>query len=220
MRTSTKSSGRLKYIENLFGEEDQALKDVRQALQRDGKEGINIGPSEGALLHTLVKLGRVKTAVEIGTLYGYSAIWMARALPDDGRLYCVEKSEENFKKAADLIGASEVADKISLIQGDAAEVLEDLAGKGPFDLVFIDANKGGYGKYLDWAEDNVRQGGLIVGDNTFLFGHVYGEGKTDSKMGPNPIQTMREFNLRLAQSDKYTSCLIPTDEGMTVAIKK
>ncbi|MBC85794.1 MAG: methyltransferase [Bdellovibrionaceae bacterium] len=220
MRTSKDIPKRQLYMDENFGKEDDVLEKVRSALKEDGKEGINVGPNEGAILKMLLSLAKANSVVEVGTLYGYSAIWMARALPKEGRLYCLEKSEENFVKASKLIGASDVAEKVTLIHGDALEGLESLSSKGPFDVVFIDANKGGYGAYLDWAEKNVKPGGLIIGDNTFLFGHVYGEGREHSNVGPNPVKTMLEFNQRLSDPEKYISCILPTDEGMTVAIKR
>jgi predicted O-methyltransferase YrrM len=100
-------------------------------------------------------------------------------------------------------------------------VLNELAASAPYDMVFIDADKPGYPEYLDWAEEYVRKGGLIVGDNTLLFGHVWSESAPQGAGAPSRTawNAMREFNRRLADPAKYHSVLIPTEEGMTVAIK-
>ena len=209
------------YINELFAPEDSCLSKIRTELRQDGKEGINVGPFEGRLLQVLVKMNRVKTIVEVGTLYGYSALWMARALPEDGKIYCLEYSEEICAKAKQLLSDTEVSRKIEFVLGDATETLETLNEKGPFDMAFIDANKGGYVKYLDWAEKNIKTGGIIVGDNTFLFGHIFGSEKSSiSNISETQIEVMKSFNKRLSNSELYDSVIIPTAEGMTVAVKK
>ncbi|MCB0340642.1 MAG: O-methyltransferase [Pseudobdellovibrionaceae bacterium] len=205
------------YINNLFAPEDASLMAIRQALRNDEKEGINVGPYEGRLLQTLIAASGVRRVVELGTLYGYSTLWMARALPEGGEIHSIEFDEGNFKKAQSLLRDTECFNKIILHHGDALSVLPTLESS-PFDMIFIDANKAGYLKYLDWAEAHIKPGGLIVGDNTFLFGHVIGEGN-NSNMSENTIATMKQFNQRLANPEKYVSVLVPTQEGLTVAVK-
>ena len=208
------------YINSLFAPEDEKLQSIRLALRQDNKEGINVGPYEGKILNLLVTLSRAKSIVEIGTLYGYSALWMARALPADGKLYCLEVDKENAAKAKALLAKTEVTSKIEVILGDATETLAGLASKGPFDMCFIDANKSGYMDYLEWADQNVRSGGLIVGDNTFLFGNlIKDKSNSNSRVSENQIKVMKNFNESLADPKKYTSVILPTVEGMTVAIK-
>jgi caffeoyl-CoA O-methyltransferase len=204
------------YIQSLFAPEDEPLSKVFSTLRMD-EAHMQISPIEGKTLHTLVKMIGAKKIVEIGSLAGYSAIWMARALPEDGKLYAIDldykKEDRILKNAADC----GVADKISLTIGKANEELPGINKYGPFDMVFIDADKGGYVDYLNWAEKNVRKGGLIVGDNTFLFGAVYGDNARG--IAPETIEVMKEFNERLANPEKYTSIILPTAEGMTVAVK-
>ncbi|MCB0389994.1 MAG: O-methyltransferase [Bdellovibrionales bacterium] len=208
------------YINQLFAREDDALLKIREELRKDGKEGINVGPHEGKLLQFLVRAFQVKKIVEIGTLYGYSALWMARALPEDGKLHCLEIDPENYKKAKELLQASDVSNKVEIYLGDANSSLQSLTNEGPFDMVFIDANKAGYLEYLNWAEENVRPGGFIIGDNTFLFGNVFEQPiEVAIQANDKQIQVMREFNQRLADPTKYNSILIPTSEGMTIAQK-
>ena len=89
----------------------------------------------------------------------------------------------------------------------------------PFDVVFIDADKGGYAKYLDWTEEHLRKGGLVIGDNTFLFGHIHKEQKPDD-VTQETWDAMHAFNQRLSDREKYTAVILPTGEGMTIAIKE
>lgn len=212
------STKRQDYINKLFGNETELINSVRKKLAEDDKLGINISASEARILQMLIAANRVEKVVEIGCLYGYSALFIADALPEAGMIHTLELSEENASIANSFFEKSDNKEKINLIVGDANESLKQLSKSGPFDMVFIDANKGGYINYLNWAIENVKPGGLIIGDNTFLFGHVYGEGKTN--VGSNPVNTMLQFNEVLSDQNMFYSCILPTSEGMTVAVKK
>ena len=159
--------------------------------------------------------------VEVGTLGGYSAIWMARGLPADGHIYTLEKRPEHAELAREFIARSDVADKITVVEGDAHEELKALASKGhkeKFDAMVIDAEKSGYNAYLDWAEENIRTGGLIISDNTLLFGSVF-EDTPPKSHGKTTWEGMKRFNERLADTEKFDSIMIPTEEGLTVSVK-
>ncbi len=218
MRKEEQNSKKISYIRQLFAPEDSALASVGENLVPEERK-MQIGSDEGKILYMLAKMVAAKKIVELGVLAGYSAIWMARALPEKGKLYAVEKNSlraevagENFKKCG-------VADKIEIFGGRGAlDVLPELEDKGPFDMVFIDADKGNYLNYLKWAENNVRKGGLIIGDNAFLFGSVYEDISRD--VSQNNIDVMKEFNRYLADSDRFESIMLPTAEGMVVGIKK
>jgi predicted O-methyltransferase YrrM len=179
---------------------------------------IHIGAEEGKLLQFLMRIGNAKNIVEIGTHAGYSTIWLARSLPDDGVIYTIEHDAKRAERARNNFAKFEQPEKIILIEGDAIYLLESLEAKGPFDAIFIDANKSSYNKYLDFVEKNVKKNGLIIADNTLLFGAVYGE-STNERVRESSIKSMQEFNNRLADSNKYLSILVPTDEGMTLAMK-
>jgi len=204
---------RLDYIRQLFAPETPQLKTVRENTT-DKNDRISVHPEEGKLLQLLIKLAGVKTVVEIGTLLGYSALWMADALPDDGHIYTFEKDATRAARASTNLRQP----KITLITGDAVETLASIESRAPFDMVFIDADKLRYLRYLDWAEKHVRAGGLIVGDNTLLFDAVWREAQT-SRIRQTALTAMREFNQRLADPAKYTAILLPTAEGMTIALK-
>lgn len=208
----------LHYIRKHFATQDALLERIGQALPGDFASW-QIAPEEGRLLQLLIAMNGVRRVVEIGALAGYSAIWMARALPGDGHIFTLGKDPAHNALAKQFIAQSEVASRITLVEGDAHETLPALGGQGPFDMVFIDADKISYPDYLDWAETHVRQGGLIVGDNTFLFDTI-GLDAPPEGTAPATWKAMRQFNERLADKKRYFSTIIPTAEGLTVAIKQ
>jgi predicted O-methyltransferase YrrM len=207
-----------KYLNEVFGLDDAELSEIRHELHRHNVEFMSVSGAEARILQFLVRVTGAKKIVEVGTLFGYSALAMAKILPEDGQIWTLEKSAENFTVAQKHFQKFPAGRKIRALNGAAAELLEDLSVEGPFDKVFIDADKAGYVKYLDWAEKNVRPGGYIVGDNTFLFGALWGETR-DRNIGEKQIAVMQEFNRRLADPRKYNSTLLPTVEGLTVAQK-
>lgn len=202
------------YIHATFVQEDTDLLRIRQALIEDKKFGINVSGVEGKFLQFLIGLVQPRVVVEVGVLYGYSTLWMAKALPSESLLYAIEYDEKNYLRAKNLIEESNVEQRIRLIHGDAREVLPTL-NVTP-DFVFIDADKVNYRHYLDWAMSAIRVGGVIVGDNTFLFGHMIGEDRGE-RTSPTAIESMKYFNNTLASSPNFRSIIIPTYEGMTLA---
>lgn len=200
------------YMQTLLPNETPIEKRISEQLMQDQKHGINIGPIEAHLLQWFISVFNIKKVVEIGTQYGFSTYKMLQVLPSDGQVISIEKSPEHHKKAKALNSDP----RVQFILGDATEILPSLVGE--FDLIFIDANKNGYLQYLDWAMEHVKKGGLIVGDNTFLFGQVFNSvpsPETPTKMW----QTMREFNNKLFSSSLFKACIIPTQEGLTVGYK-
>lgn len=207
------------YICETFSPEDALLADIRLRLaaHNAGLVGIQVSPVEGKLLQMLVKMNGIRSIVEIGSLAGYSATWMARGLPEGGVLHAIEKDAGHFALLQQTVTAAGLP--IKAHHGDALEVLKSLEAQAPFDMVFIDADKGGYVDYLNWAEKHMRKGGLIVGDNTLLFGHVHHAQKPEAA-SRKAWEAMREFNARLGDANRYDSILIPTAEGLTVAVKR
>jgi predicted O-methyltransferase YrrM len=215
VRTETEEQ---KYLNEVFGLEDTELAEIRTELHRHNVEYMSVSAAEARLLQFLVRVTGARKIVEVGTLFGYSALAMAKILPEDGQIWTLEKSVENFTIAQKHFQKFSAGRKIRALNGDATETLEDIQIEGPFDLVFIDADKAGYCRYLDWAEKNVRPGGYIIGDNTFLFGALWGPPR-DRNINDKQIAVMKDFNRRLADTSKYNSTLIPTVEGLTVAQK-
>ncbi len=207
----------LDYIRKLYAPQDSLLKSIDATLHKLGIH-MHIGAEEGKLLQLLVGLHGAKKLVEIGTLAGYSTLWIAAALPEDGHIYTIDKEPEHISMAAHFFDQSPLKEKITQLAGDAHDVLPQLAAEGPFDLVFIDADKLSYNDYLDWAETNVRKGGMIIADNTLLFGSM-GLEAPPPHVAPATWHAMQLFNERLADPQRYFSTLIPTQEGLTVAVK-
>lgn len=206
------------YIQSLYAEEDTGLKAIRDRLVDAGRWGINIGAAEGRFMQLLIGMIGARNAVEIGTLFGYSGVWIARALPVDGHLYTVERDHDCVRMARKAFEECGVNDRVSILEGEAADKLTELEAKGPFDLVFIDANKSAYVEYLEWASRMVRPGGLIVADNTLLGGNIVEDEKPNS-CSMRQWSEMRKFNEMIADKSKYVSVIVPTREGLTVAMK-
>ncbi len=206
-------TSRLDYIRRTFAQETPLMRQVRAAALAENEDNISLHPEEGQLLALLCRMIGARKIVEIGTFYGYSALWLAST---GAQVYTLEKDEKRAARARSFIGDQP---HITLVQGDAAASLAELALHAPFDAVFIDADKLNYARYLDWAETHVRQGGLIIGDNTFLFDAVWKDGEVE-RVRDSARQAMRDFNRRLADPQKYHSIMLGTDQGLTVAQKK
>lgn len=209
------SSTRSSYTRDLFAKE---CKKIEEFFTSEKKRHIQISAEEGKLLSFFIKIHKVRSIVEIGTLYGYSSTCMAKALPECGHIYTIENNPEHLSTAKKNFSAFNLNNKVTLIEGNALEKLNELSAKAPFDMIFIDADKGSYPKYLDWAELYIKQDGLIVADNTLLFNTIFLE-SPPKKVSKKSWYSIREFNDRLSDEKKYFSMLIPTDEGMTVALK-
>ena len=214
----THKNKKTSYLDKVFGCEDSLLKAIRQAVEKEGVERMQISPHEGRILQFLVQVSKAKKVVEIGTLYAYSALHIARALPEDGQIFTLDISSERHKKSQEILKNSKNGQKIRWICGPAVDSLKSIETVAPFDMVFIDADKEAYLEYLDWAEKNLKTGGLLVADNTFLFGAVYGESKRSPQQ--KTIEIMNEFNKRLSDTLYWKGALIPTAEGLTVGIKQ
>jgi len=204
------------YIHKLFGAEDDHLANIRQTTIDEGLPQINVASEEGRLLAFLIRLAHANKVVEIGTLAGYSATWIARALPEDGKLSTLERDDHHADVAQSLFNKSGLADRIEIRRGDALASLQKLAAEGPFDAVFIDANKDGYPRYLDWAIENVRVGGLIMAHNTLWSGRiVHPEEHANNK----DLEGLMAFNQRISEDPRLLGTLIPMGDGLGVAIK-
>src|SRR5215218_7575235 len=163
-------------VDQFIGEtiaiEDAALKRTVEAAEEAGLPSIQVSPPQEKLLQLLVRLVGARRILEFGTLGGYSAILMARALPQDGRLVTLEAKPEYAEVARKSIDAAGVGDKVEIRVGPALEALPDLEDAAPFDLVFIDADKVNTPNYFAWALDHTRAGGLIVADNVVRDGSL------------------------------------------------
>lgn len=208
------------YMSSLLLEEGELKQQSRKFAEELGLARISISPAEAQLLKTLIRVHGTKKFVEIGTLTGLSAQYIFEALPEGGELWTLEKDPKHGEMAGQIFAKlDQTKKKIHLVMGDAREELEKISAQGPFDGVFIDGNKAAYFDYLTWSEKNLRSGGLILADNVFLSGAVWGE-STQQRFSEKQIRIMSEFNKRLADPSLFEAAIVPSYEGLYVAIKK
>jgi caffeoyl-CoA O-methyltransferase len=205
----------VEYVRELFAVEDEALKLSGAISIERGIPRISIRPEEGRMLQFMLAAVGAKKVVEIGTLAGYSGTWMARALPENGRLISLEIDEDHAEAAREVFEKAGVADRVEVRVGPAMETLVEIEGRGPFDAVFIDADKTGYPDYLAWAIENIRVGGLVMGHNTFRKGAI---ANPEAQDRPDVI-AMKKFNERLANDPRLLGTIIPVGDGIGAAIK-
>lgn len=209
----------LDFVTRLIGREDAVLESIRADTPKSGIPPINVGPDEGRILHFLVTVIGAKKVVEVGTLAGYSAAWMARALPPGGRLDTIEYDPKHASVAKQNLDKAGVGDKAHVHIGAGSDILPALVKHGPYDLAFIDADKPGYPDYARWAAKNVRSGGLVVCDNAYLFGKLHREDLPPSDEDAPKAPRMRECLRFLTDESVFSSCaMLPTGEGMAVAV--
>lgn len=206
------------YIESLAVPESGSKLKSREAAAELGLGRISLSPSEGQILSFMIRRHQCRKFVEIGTLTGLSAQYIIEGMDGEGILWSLEKTELHAEKAREALALHPAGSHIRIVLGDARVTLGSLAAEGPFDGVFIDGNKAAYGDYLAWAEKNVRRGGLIVADNIFLSGSVWGQ-TTTQKFSEKQIRVMQEFNKRLSDTRLFESIIVPTQEGMSFSIK-
>ena len=207
------------YIDATFASEDALLRTVREAGEAS-RPGMQVHAHEAKLLQVFLQLIQAKRVIEVGCFMGYSAIWMARALPEDGQLITCERNASYAEQARRHFETSEVKERIQLVEGDAMAHLPDIAAEAPVDAIFIDGEKRRYPDYLQAVLPHLRKGGLVMADNSLLWGGVADAEKEDARVSAEAKQAMKDFNAQLADETRFTSVLIPTTEGLTVAIKR
>ena len=204
------------YVENLFSPSDGALEAALRDSRRAGLPEINVSSNEGRLLQLLTEIAGSRRILEIGTLGGYSAIHFARALPDDGTLISLEIDEHHAGVDRNNVERAGLSEKVEIRVGDAHELLAALIedDEGPFDVIFIDADKESYPEYLDASLRLVRSGSLILGDNTIRGGAVLHPKDATAR-------ATREFNERIATDPRLFSIALPLIreriDGLTIA---
>ncbi|WP_336511469.1 O-methyltransferase [Alteribacter salitolerans] len=201
------------YIQNLFAEEDDVLKDVITFLKENGLPEISVPSEAGKFLYLLVKIAGAKNILEVGALGGYSGIWMARGLPEDGRLTSLELESEHAKVAETNMKKAGLDHKVTYRVGDAVESFTDLVADGEtYDFFFIDADKENYPVYIESALLCAEPGALIVADNVLWGGKVVDEGNDEEN-----TRFLREFNEFAAKDPRLESILVPIGDGVLVS---
>lgn len=204
------------YIADLFAPRDEALVAAVEESRRAGLPQIQISPVQGKLLQLLTEISGARKVLEIGTLGGYSAIHLARALPEGGKLVSLELKDRHAEVARRNIERAGVSGKIEVRVGEARRLLQEIAeaGEEPFDLVFIDADKEGYPEYLEFALRLTRPGSVIIADNAI-------RGETVLRGEDEASRSIREFNRRLAEDERLSAVIVPVIrervDGLAVA---
>ena len=193
------------FIGETIAPEDEALRHSVEAAEEAGLPSIQVSPPQGKLLQLLVRLVGAKKVLEFGTLGGYSAISMARALPEDGRLITLKAKAEYAEVARRSIDAAGVGEKVEVRVGPALEALPALEEAGPFDLVFIDADKVNTPNYFAWALERTRPGGLIIADNVVRDGTLANATDPD-----DATQAQRRLHEMLSGNSRVSATTIQT----------
>ncbi len=209
-----------KYINDLLVDEDEALIATEISINESKIPPISISPNQGKFLQILAKLCNAKKILEVGTLAGYSTIWLARALPKEGRLVTLEFDPMHAKVAQMNIARAGLDAVVDIRVGKALDTLPQIEKEGiaPFDMIFIDADKTPYTEYFQWALRLSRRGTLIVADNVIREGKVLDPNSTDEM-----VKGVQRFNKELAKSTSVTATIIQTvgtkeHDGMAIAI--
>ena len=208
------------YVRGLFADEGAVLEELRYEISRQDLPEIYISAEQGKLLQVLLTAIGARRVLEIGTLGGYSALWLARALPGDGHLLTLEKDAERADFARGFIEKAALEDVVKVRVGDAQQILPELVeavsvgDEDPFDAVFIDADKEGMVAYLEHSLRLVRPGGLILGDNAFRDGRVLDDDPDEATQG------VLDYNDRIASDPRLVSTIIPIRDGLAVSVVK
>jgi caffeoyl-CoA O-methyltransferase len=212
--TQTALSARhLAYVAEHTRGDDPFLEELKRAARGAGMPAIWIAPAQASLLQILLRLGGAREVVEVGTLAGYSAIAMARALPAAGRVRTIEVDPKHADFAELWIARSDVAGKIEVHRGRGVDVLPRFASDSA-DAAFLDADKASYPLYLEQCLRIVRVGGLIAVDNAFAFGQLLDERPSD-----RDVAAIRSFNDRLAADARLQSVIAPLGDGCWVGVR-
>jgi caffeoyl-CoA O-methyltransferase len=202
------------YVERLLEPEDDLLREVRERSAAAGLPPIAVGPFDGRHLEVIARGAGARRIVEIGTLGGYSGICLARALPPGGTLDTFEAVPRHAAVAEESFRRAGVADRVRIHLGRALDLLPEIEPRGPFDLVFVDADKAAYPDYLAWAERNLRLGGLLLADNVFRRAAFPVEGDD-----PRNAEGIRRFNESLARSGRFRATMLPIEDGLAVGVR-
>ena len=203
-----------RYIAERTAREDGFLRALKQAAAVEGIPSIWIAPEQASFMRILLRLMKAREVVEVGTLAGYSAIAMARALPPDGRVRTIELEKKHADFAERWVAKSDVAGKVVVHRGAGMDVLPGFAADSA-DAAFLDADKPSYPRYLMECLRIVRRGGLIMVDNAFAFGELFADHPSDKEVG-----AVRAFNEHMAKVDALDSIIVPLGDGLWVGVRR
>lgn len=207
------------YVEGRFAPEDEALRAIRRAIEEEGLPPIQLPAVTGRAVQWLLRVIAARRVVEVGTLAGYSALWIARALPDDLEegegLLTLEIDPVRAAMARRLLAEAGVSHQVEVRVGDAAELLPRVGPDGAFDAVFLDADKEGLTGYLPEARRLLRPGGLLLIDNALWKGLVADPSATDPA-----TKGIRDSQESLRQDPSFDTTILPVGDGLLVARRR
>ncbi len=206
-----------KYLEALHSPHTPAMQAALDDIENEGLPPIQISRTEGKILSVLARMVRAENVVELGTLSGYSALWLLEGMPPEGRLWTLEHDPKHAEIARKVFRNAGRDKQVTLLEGSAQETLPSLEKHGPFDLMFIDGDKENYDKYVRWGLDHLRSGGLIIADNAYLFGYLKGK-QADDSWDRDAIATMQRAHEMLAAESE--SVCLPTPDGLLLGLKR
>ena len=195
------------YISDLLAPEDHALQKTIGSLAENRIPNMSISPNQGKLLQVFAKMCGAKHILELGTLGGYSSIWLARALPENGKLISVEFDERYAAVARENINNAGVGNRVEIKTGKALDVLPIIEKEmtQPFDMIFIDADKPPYTEYFEWAIKLSRPGTIIIADNVIRNGQVLDTNSPDEK-----VRGVQRLNKMLSSCQEVTATILQT----------
>jgi caffeoyl-CoA O-methyltransferase len=197
----------LEYLHRVGARTDKVLERVRAETAAMPSAQMQVSADQGALIELLVRLIGAKDALEVGTFTGYSAICIARGLPEDGRLTCLELDEERAAIARSNLDAAGVGDRVEILVGPAGESLEAMAAAPQFDFAFIDADKAGYPDYYELVLARMRRGGLILLDNMLQGGRVLTRESENAKV-------IDDLNRRIHDDERVDMAMTVSADGL------
>lgn len=203
----------VEYATELYAPESPTHGWIRQELESRGLPLVQVSALEGRLLALLARSVGATRLLELGTLGGYSALWLLSLLDAHARLVTVEKDPRAAALAREAFRRAGEGDRVDLREGDARELLHELPGTPPFDFVFIDADKTGYPRYLEATAAVTRPGGLVAADNTFWSGRAANPPEPEDEA----TRAIRAFNRTMAEDPRFEAVIVPVRDGLTVA---
>lgn len=203
-----------RYVAETYEPEDDVLREIRERSTAAGLPDIQVAALDARHLEVLTRAVNARRAVEIGALGGYSTVSIARGMALDGVLHTFELEPAHARVAEESVRRAGFAGRVQIHVGAALDQLRGIESEAPFDLCFIDADKEGYPRYLDWAARFLRPGGLVIADNAFLFGAL----AEPDRRSPE-ARAMDDVHRRLARGGEFRATVLPTGEGLAVGVR-
>lgn len=204
------------YVRSRFATEPALLAHLREILEEsDAYPTIQVPAETGRLLEVVAAVSGAKKVLEIGTLGGYSGLWLFRGMPEGGTLLTLEKEPAHAALARRFFRDAGVLDRVEIREGEARELLPAVGPEAGFDLVFIDADKEGYVSYLEHAARLLRTGGVLLADNALWRGRILDPDDQDAA-----TRGIRDFDRRLADHPDFRATIVPVGDGVALGVKR